>query len=370
MSSESTPSVSAEAALAPPARTRGFATRLLLSLLIAAGFVWLLQRGGLPMLPPRAAWSELTWWAAPLYVVLCCISTSFRTYRWLHLLRPIQPELPTRFGWGASLAGFAAVVLAPLRMGEMVRPWLVSRRGDVRFLQAVGSVGAERVVDGLMLMSLLALGLWFATPLTPAPDQIGELQVPVALVPAIASSALAMFALAFTGMAAFYFFRDVLRRIVHRVFSIVSEKLATTVIALLERVSDGLSFLPSWRHGGAFLRDSMLYWGVSWLGYFVLLRGANIHADAAQTAVIMGVLGLGTLLPSGPGFFGTYQLGAYCGLAMFFPESLVVQAGAIFAFVSYSVQLAITMLCGLLGLWLMSSAPPRTSTPQSNELGT
>ena len=333
--------------------------RLTVSLLIAAGFVWLLQRGGLPMLPPQAAWAQLAWWAAPLYFVVCCVATGFRTYRWLHLLRAIRPELSTQFGWGASATGFAAVVLAPLRMGEMIRPWLVSRRGDVRFLQAVGSVGAERVVDGLSLMSILALGLSLATPLTPAPDRIGDLNVPVALVPAIASSALVMFAVAFAGMAAFYFFRDVLRRIVKRCLSIVSEKLANAVIALLERVSDGLAFLPSRRYGGAFFRDTALYWGFGWLSYFLLLRGSGLDADPAQAAVIMGVLGLGTLLPSGPGFFGTYQLGAYCGLAMFFPESLVVQAGAVFTFVSYTAQLAITFVFGLIGLRMMSLSTHR-----------
>jgi glycosyltransferase 2 family protein len=329
------------------------------SLLIAAGFVWLMQRGGLPMLPPEAAWNQLASWAIPTYFAIYCAHTFFRTWRWLHLLRAIEPALSARYAWGASLAGFAAVVFAPLRMGEMMRPWLISRRGEVRFLQAVGSVGAERIVDGLLLMSVLAVGLGFSTRLSPAPDKIGDLQVPVALVPAIASSALTMFAVAFAGMAAFYFFRDSVRRITYRVLSIVSDKFANWVIAQLERVSDGLSFLPSRQHGGAFLRHSILYWALTWLGNLILLRGCGIPAGPAQAAVIMGVLGLGTLLPSGPGFFGTYQLGAYCGLAMFFPENVVLQAGAVFTFVSYTAALVVTILAGLLGMRLMSSAPRR-----------
>lgn len=316
-----------------------------------------MQRGGLPMLPPRAAWEQLPGWLIPTYVGVYFVVTGFRTYRWLHLLRAVEPQLSTRYAWGASLAGFAAVVFAPLRMGEMVRPWLMSRRGEVKFLQAIGTVGAERIVDGILLMSLLAAGLAFATPLSPAPERIGDLQVPVALVPAIASSALTMFLVAFAGMAAFYFFRDTLRRITRRVLSVVSEKLADWVIAQLERVSDGLSFLRERKHGGAFLRDSVLYWGLAWMANLLLLHGCGIAAGPAQAAVIMGVLGLGTLLPSGPGFFGTYQLGAYCGLAMFFPEHVVLGAGAVFTFVSYSVALGTTVLVGLLGLRMMSSAP-------------
>ena len=311
------------------------------------------------MLPPRAAWEHLQWWAAPVYFALCCVATALRTYRWVHLLRPIQPSLSGRYAWGVGLVGFAATVLAPLRMGEMVRPWLISRRGDVRFLQATGAVAGERIVDGLLLMLLLAAGLALATPLSPLPDHVGELQVPVALVPAIASSALLTFTLAFGLMVAFYFARELVRRIVHRCLSIVSMKLADFAIAQLERIADGLAFLPSRRHRNAFLRDTTLYWGITAISLWLLLLGTGGAADLAQAAVILGVMGLGTLLPSGPGFFGTYQLGAYCGLAMFFPESFVVQAGAVFTFVSYTCQLAITILFGLVGLKLMSSPLPR-----------
>lgn len=331
-----------------------------MSLLIAAGFVWLLSRGGLPMLPPSAALERLAWWSIPLYVVLTCLGTGLRTYRWVHLLRPIQPRLSAQYAWGVGLAGFAAVVLAPLRMGEMARPWLISRRGDVRFMQATGAVGAERVVDGLLLMSMLAISLLLAPRLSPLPDHIGDLRAPVALVPAIANSALLTFALAFALMAAFYFFRELVQRIVRSTLARVSPKLADWTIAQLERVSDGLRFLPSRRHAGAFLRDSLLYWAWNGLAYWVLLRGAGLSADLSQAVVIMGVMGLGTLLPSGPGFFGTYQLGAYCGLAMFFPESQVVQAGAVFTFVSYTCQLVIIVVFGLIGLKLMASAPPRS----------
>src|SRR5262245_35074888 len=98
-----------------------------------------MARGGLPMLPPSAALERLAPWGTPLFALLTAVATALRTYRWLHLLRPIQPQLSTRYTWGTALVSFAAVVFAPLRMGEMARPWLISRRGEVRFMQATGS---------------------------------------------------------------------------------------------------------------------------------------------------------------------------------------------------------------------------------------
>jgi uncharacterized protein (TIRG00374 family) len=356
-----TPPSPPDAPAASPTRLRTVAPRLIVSLLIAAGFVWLLQRGGLPILPPADALARLAWWAAPVYVGLNLIAVSFRTHRWLHLLRPIEPQLSRKYVFGTSLASFAAVVFAPLRMGEVARPLLISRSGRIGFMQASGTVAAERVVDGLLLMSILAAGLGFATPRSPLPTHIGDLQVPVALVPTIASSALLMFSVAFTIMIVFYSFRQRVSRLVRSVLSVVSTRLADWVISQLERVSDGLRFLPSRRHGGSFLRETLLYWSATAIANWLLLIGAGIDAGFDQACVLMGVMGLGSLLPSGPGFFGTYQLGAYCGLALFFPNAEVVTAGAVFIFVSYTGQLAIATLAGLWGLRWMA-LPPLTAS--------
>lgn len=72
----------------------------------------------------------------------------------------------------------------------------------------------------------------------------------------------------------------------------------------------------------------------------------------------MGIIGIGTLIPGGPGFFGTYQLAAYCGLAMFFHEPVILRGGALFTFVSYMVHVVMTALSCLVGIALMASARP------------
>jgi hypothetical protein len=145
----------------------------------------------------------------------------------------------------------------------------------------------------------------------------------------------------------------------------VSKPLAAWATRQVERLSDSLQFLLSRRHGIAFLRDTLAYWAVTSLGLWVLLRGSGAQADLAQTCVTLGVLGLSTLLPSGPGFFGTYQLGTYCGLAMFFPESVVLNAGAAFTFVSYTTQLVVSALALVVGLWLVAHTRDRIHAPDS-----
>jgi uncharacterized protein (TIRG00374 family) len=340
-------------------RVAGIVPKLAASLLIGGGFFWVLRRGGLPMFPARTAFEHTAWWTVLGYIALYCMGAFLRTGRWIYLLRPMQPGLSSRRVFGIGLVGFTAILFAPLRMGEVVRPWLLAQDGEVSFLQGTGTVAAERIVDGLMLTLILVTSLLVATPLSPLPAHIGKLPLPVAAVPKAATAALLFFASAFVAMAIFYFWRDRARRLVQAVLGPFSRSLAQWVADRVEKIADGLAFLPSRRYAGAFLRDTLLYWSVSSLSTWLLLRACGASASPAEACVAMGIMGIGTLIPSGPGFFGAYQLSAYCGLAMFFPESVVLSSGAVFTFVSYTTQIVITAASGLLGVWLMAISPAR-----------
>jgi len=346
-----------------PARIPSFVSKLAISLLVAAGFLWLLRRGGLAVVPPRSAFAGLAWWALPAYTLLYGVATLLRTYRWIHLLRPIQPRLEATRVLGIGLIGFMAILFAPLRSGEVVRPWLLARDGEVSFLQAAGTVAAERIVDGLTLTILLSCSLVFSTPLSPLPDRLGQLPVPVTAVPHAATLALSIFAAAFLAMALFYFSRAAARRLVHATLGLVWPASARFVSQRLEHLADGLGFLLSRQHAAAFLRDTALYWALSAISFWALLRGCGLPGSFVQACAVMGIMGLGTLIPSGPGFFGAYQISAYCGLAMYFPEPIVLSAGAAFTFLSYVVQITATAGFGMLGFRLVARRPPLTAAP-------
>src|SRR5262245_38144818 len=100
---------------------RGMWKKLALSLLPAAGFVWLLQRGALPLVPEREALARVPVTGIVLYLVVWAAMYFVRTSRWWLLLRPIEP-VPFRTVVRVGCLGLAAVVLLPFRMGEAVRP--------------------------------------------------------------------------------------------------------------------------------------------------------------------------------------------------------------------------------------------------------
>ena len=93
---------------------------------------------------------------------------------------------------------------------------------------------------------------------------------------------------------------------------------------------------------------------VAQLSIDVCLTVARRRAE--RMTAIMGVLGLSTTLPGPPGFLGTYQFGASCGIALFFPQ--LATAAALFTFVSYVAQIITALLSLGLGMWLMAATKP------------
>jgi glycosyltransferase 2 family protein len=103
--------------------------------------------------------------------------------------------------------------------------------------------------------------------------------------------------------------------------------------------ADGLKFLPSFRHIGPFLFETAVYWGLNAFSMWVLARGCGIeHISVVEACVVMGVLGVGIVVPAGPGLFGAFQASTYAALAMFFPDDVVLGPGAVFVFLLYVIQ--------------------------------
>jgi hypothetical protein len=124
---------------------------------------------------------------------------------------------------------------------------------------------------------------------------------------------------------------------------------------MLENGANGVAFLSSWRSALPFLMDTVLYWGLSATANWLLMRGTGLPSTFGHAAVALGFMGLGTLLPAGPGFFGAYQVATYTALAMYYPMHDVTTYGALFVFISYVAHVGLNALSCLLGVTLLSS---------------
>lgn len=317
--------------------------KVLLSIVLAGVFVWVLNAGALPIVPKRSTLAQVKWWTLAAYLGLWSIVHLVRAVRWSLLLTPIHP-VPLGRVVQVSFIGFAAIVLLPLRTGEAARPVLIRRQGQLSGWAATGTIGAERIIDGLFLSAVLLTALALATPLSPLPDRIGDLPVSASLVPGAAYTALALFVSAFVVMGTFYWRRDWARRMTHRIVGIVSDDLASWLSERVESVASGLAFLPNIRYTGPFLLATGFYWVLNAAGTWLLAWGCGIDDYTfARACVTTGVLALGILVPSAPGFFGAYQVSVYASFAMYYPAEVVTGPGAAYVFLAYLSQVVITL---------------------------
>ncbi len=337
-----------------PRSAWAYAPRILASLAIALGFVWLFKRGGLPLIPPASTLSAVQPGAAAVFAVLTTAAIYFRVHRWVPLLRPVAPDITEQRVVGIGLVGIATIMLAPLRMGEAARPYLLARDGKVTFFQALGAAGAERVVDGLVLTVISAIALTLSTPLSPLPDHLGDVALPVSIIPRAIYIAATVFAGGALALTVFYGARAFARKVTMTLLSPISSKLANFVTGTLERLADGLNVLGSPENRLRFLGETLLYWLCQFVAQWFLMRACGIEGSIAQACVTLGVLGLGVIVPAGPGLFGAFQIGTYSGLALYFPLAILRTSGAAMAFISYAAQLLLNLLSLGLGFWLLA----------------
>lgn len=326
------------------------AGKLFASVLVVAAFAWLLHAGALPIVPDGAAMGRVKWWTFALYLGLWSVVHWIRAVRWTWLLAPIA-TIPRKRVIDVAFIGFFAIVVLPFRAGEMARPVLIRKKGELSGWAATGTIGAERVIDGLVLSLLLLVALLASTPLDPLPDRIGGLPVPASIVPTATYAALVLFAVAFVTMGLFFAKRELCRRWVRGAIGWASPELADWLTERVGKVADGIAFLPKARYSVPFVLATASYWLLNAAAGWLLAWGVGLsQVTFWHAAVVTGVLALGILLPNAPGFFGAFQISVYAALAMYFPPDAVTTEGSAYVFLLYVGQLLVTAGAASVGL--------------------
>jgi uncharacterized membrane protein YbhN (UPF0104 family) len=327
-----------------------------------------MHAGALPLFPPEGTLANLDTGLVAAAVLTQLGSMVMRLGRVHFLLAPIAKiSFPRLISTMCITIGL--ITFLPFRLGEVARPALLREKGKLSGWAVTATVGAERIIDGVVFALLLLLGLTFAQPHEPLPDHIGNLAIPAAYVPRAAKLAAAGFSLAFLTMTAFFLWRGFARRLTERVLGVFSKKFALFVADAVERVSDGLRFLPNLKYTVPYLLVTVVSTALNICTIKLLTSAAGLPSlSFAQTAVVFGVMALGFAVPNAPGFFGAIQLALYAGLAVYVEPAKVVHEGAAFVFVYYVNYLGLVVavtLSGLLGEYWVSQAAARASATPS-----
>ncbi len=270
------------------------------------------------------------WYIVPA-VVISFLLQIFRSWRWQLELSPLE-HVPLGRIWVVTSVAYMAINLLPARLGEFVRPWLMSRRSSVTFSNVVGNLVVEKTMDSLVIVFYILLGLLTTSDL---PDWVRR----GAVVPAVAAAVLVVLVILLWTKGEPFFDRWVIRYLPER----FGAGLKKFVRALL----DGMQILPNPRLVTMVFLVSLALWFLPILSSWVTILAFSFDVPFNAALIVFIFIGFGTALPQAPGMIGTYQYACVLALGLFGVEQAEALA---YGIVLNGIQLITLVLQGLVAL--------------------
>jgi len=306
----------------------------------------------------RAAVGGLSAATVLTFFALMAVAHVFRCWRWDYLLRPLGTSVTFGKLVPISSVGFMAILALPVRLGEFVRPYLVSREGHTKMSAALGTVAVERIIDGL-LISILFFSSYAASS---AGGSFSEELRWAAWLSLVGFAALT----AFLALALRWPQATIRFGLKMSLLSWLAPRLASRLGERLEHLISGFKVLAHGRYLAVFLVQSVLYWGATGAGLWVLAHGMGLPLSPWAALTIMSFTGVVLTLPNSPGLVGQFHLAIRLGLSAYFPLAVVNGPGAAYGIVLHAFQTLWYVGVGLLCLPLLPSAGGFRATLQAS----
>ncbi len=255
-----------------------------LGLALGGLFLWLALRG-VDFVAMRSALRELDPLLVALSFALYWLGLALRVERWQGLLAQLQP-LTRRDVAEVLLVGYAVNNLLPARLGELFRADYAKRRSGLSRTKVLGSIVIERVADLAAILVCLALGALASGVLSRVPALApGRMLLVGGVVCALAAAGLWL----------------------ARRGGMLAPGLPRSVARLMVDLGSGLRSL----NRATIARTCALtaaVWAAEVTALWSMLAALGETLSLAQALFVMSAASLSTLVPTAPGYLGTYQL--------------------------------------------------------------
>jgi len=227
-------------------------------------------------------------WIAVMFVTVS-IDVGLRGARWRVLLAPIAP-LPYRRVLGYTYLGYLANNVLPARLGELYRSHALGEGEGVSRTTVLGTVVVERVVDTVMVVAIASVAVLVLSAR-------GVMSSAVLL--GLAFVSLLVIALGL-GIAA--------HRLpgADRVAAVVARR--PRLLGIARRLRNGLAVAGRPGTMAVALALSALAWAASTGTFLAAGQAVGVELTVAQAALLTSGVALVSIVPSGPGYLGTFEL--------------------------------------------------------------
>jgi glycosyltransferase 2 family protein len=290
--------------------------RTVAGLVIAAAFLWLAFG--------RVDWHSIAAVAAeaqpgPIVLGLLALAAGFfvRIVRWWMMLRALEPDLPLRACVRPFLLSLAVNNTMPLRAGDIVRA--VGFRDALRSptMRVVGTLLIERVLDLFVLVTLFFIGL---------------LAIPSGVIPrAFVTTAALLGAGAVVGVLVLVFAPGAMRALVDRLASshaLATKRWTPRLREAAHHLFDTFSLVQSPLRALRLVGLSLLAWLLEGSMYACVAWALHVGGSPIAPWFAAATGTLATLIPSSPGYVGTFDYFAILGLTAFGARRVIATAFA------------------------------------------
>jgi uncharacterized protein (TIRG00374 family) len=280
--------------------------QLAAGILISVIAVWFSMRD----VDPGAVWQALR--GANYLGFVAAVATTLigfwlRALRWRSLIATPQPlSLDSLFS--ATMIGFMANNVLPLRLGEFVRPWALARRVGLSRSTLFGTVVVERAVDMITLLAILGIAL-LVHPIS-ADTEAGRMVQAGAGVLVTACVVLTVFVVALERQP------RLAHAAVGALTSPLPERIRERVAQMLNSFVAGLGLFHDLRRLVWVFLLSFLMFGVVVLGLQASMWALGIHLPWYAGLIMLVITAIGIMVPAAPGYIGTMNVACIAGLAL------------------------------------------------------
>jgi hypothetical protein len=276
---------------------------------------------------------QANWQAVAVAVGLFMLTTLAKTWRWRLFFQPRRVKFISCLA--ALTIGQVVNFLLPARLGEIARIYILRRREGERAALALGTIGAEKLLE---LTALCSLSLLVA-PFAPWPTWLQE---PSLRVTTFVLGAILLLAISFVQQSR-----------LRAVWSWCARQLTRTHAERMAQQFDltllGFAPLRQLHTLGPLAFWSLAIWGLMIATNYALFFAFSIEPSWLTATILLLVLQIGVSVPSTPGKIGVFQYLAVLTLTLFgVPRELALGYGMLL----YLIVLVPQLMVALPFVWL------------------
>jgi uncharacterized protein (TIRG00374 family) len=273
---------------------------------------------------------QLKWQIALLAIAVDNANYLSQGVRWSVLLQPIARIRMLKVIQANYVAVFTSNVL-PMRFGEIVRAYLVSKWCSKKFSEIVPSMVVEHLFEGVWL----ALGIGMATIFLPLPSYVKR----GALV----------FGLGVIVLAGFFFWALLRKHTPHsRSEKVLGRKLTEKIGYFMKELSIGMKRIGISARFFIALGVTLISLICQVLALWLVAIAYGIKLAVWKAAVVLLIVRVGIVIPNAPANLGAYQFFAALGMELLGGVGRTTATG--FAVVLFFVLMTPTWITGFFAL--------------------